>query len=92
MYKITDYSYKKARENKVLIINSTKGDYKIDIYTKDGDYITSIGNKNYKDYPTFLDEDGVEVAAKHRKRYLLRHSKDFKNKGTRGWYARTLLW
>ena len=49
MYKIKDYSYKKARELSLDIKPSKKAGKKIDVYKK-GDYITSIGDNRYKDF------------------------------------------
>lgn len=91
-YKITDYSFKKAKENNVIIEPSNKKLYKIDIFTKTGDYITSIGNKNYMDFGTYLKFDGETIAEKRRKLYLLRHSKDISKIGSRGWWSAKILW
>jgi len=44
-YKITDYSYARAKELDVRLKPSMKGNYKIDIFDKLGNYITSIGHR-----------------------------------------------
>lgn len=46
MYSIKDYSYDQAEKLGVKIRPSKKSHYKIDILDMNGDYITSIGNKN----------------------------------------------
>jgi len=61
-YKIKPYSYEQAKKIGVDIEPSTNPKYKIDIYTKEGKYITSIGARGYSDYPTFIEEDGKEYA------------------------------
>ena len=51
--KITLYIYKKVEENDFNIIPSTKKNKKIDVY-KNGEYIASIGDVRYNDYPTYI--------------------------------------
>jgi hypothetical protein len=46
VYKITNYSYKKAEENDLNIVPSKKKNKKIDVY-KNGEYIASIGDKDF---------------------------------------------
>jgi len=53
-YKIKPYSYERAKKIGVEIEPSTNPKYKIDIYTKEGEYITSIVARGYSDYPTFI--------------------------------------
>jgi hypothetical protein len=81
-----------ARKLGVIIKPSTKGLYKIDIFTKDGNYITSIGNRNYKDYITYVEEEGIDFANRRRDLYLKRHKKDIQNEFSRGWWAAAILW
>ena len=88
-YKIKKYSLVQARKLGVKIQPSTKGQYKIDIFDKKDNYITSIGNKNYSDYPSYLETDGKEYAETRRRLYRIRHSKD---KGIKGFYAMNILW
>jgi ribosomal protein L7/L12 len=91
MYKITDYSKKQADKLNVTIKPSQKKDKKIDVI-KNGNIIASIGNKNYKDYPTYLIKYGKEYADNKRRLYKLRHKNDRKKEGTAGYYADNLLW
>ena len=53
VYKITQYSYKKAKENDLNIVPSKKKNKKIDVY-KNGEFIASIGDVRYNDYPTYI--------------------------------------
>ena len=61
---------------------------KIDVF-KNGKYLVSIGDTRYKDYPTFLSHEGLEVAEKHRKFYRNHHRND---KGIAGKLAMHILW
>jgi hypothetical protein len=88
-YEIKQYSKDQAKKLNVIIKPSTKGNYKIDVYDSKSNYITSIGHKSYKDYPTYIEEKGIEYARKRQKLYQARHSKD---SGERGYYAKSILW
>ena len=88
MYHISDYSYQKAKDLGVTIYPSKRKYKKIDVY-KDGKYLVSIGDIRYKDYPTFLAQDGLEIAEKHRKLYRNRHRND---DGLAGRLAMHILW
>jgi len=89
-YKITQYSYDRAKELGVKIKPSQKGNYKIDVYDKSGDYITSIGHRQYKDYGQFLKTNGKEYADYRRDLFYKRH-KNYP-KYSRGWYSSYILW
>ena len=89
-YKITQYSYDRAKELGVMIKPSKKGNYKIDVYDKSGDYITSIGHKSYLDYPTIIKKNGKEYADYRRELFYKRH-KNYP-KYSRGWYSSYILW
>jgi len=89
-YKISDYSFARAKEINVRLKPSLKGNYKIDIFNNMGDYITSIGHRQYADYPTYLKNNGKEFADSRRDLYYKRH-KNYK-KFSRGWYASKILW
>jgi hypothetical protein len=90
-YKISDYSYKKAKLVGVEIKPSSNPKKKIDVF-KNGLRICSIGATGYNDYPSYLQNEGSEVANEHKTRYYQRHHKDISRLGTAGWYAWTLLW
>ena len=87
MYKIRPYHLQQAQSLGVEIKPSSKKFYKLDVY-KDGKYLTSIGDKRYKDYMLYQEED-PELAEKRRKLYWNRHKKD---NGIRGELAKRILW
>jgi hypothetical protein len=91
MYSITQYSKDQAKKLGVTIKPSDKKNKKIDVYKK-GEYVTSIGDKRYKDYPTYKKEEGQEIASTRRMAYKKRHEKDRHVKGTAGFYADKILW
>jgi hypothetical protein len=100
-YIITEYSKQKAKQLNVTIKPSTKKNKKIDVY-KDGQLISSIGSKNYKDYPTYIKEKGKQYADERRRLYKIRHKNDLNSgkggaptaSGTsgNGYYANKILW
>jgi hypothetical protein len=92
MYQIKPYSYRRAKEIGVEIKPSIKKNKKIDVYSQSGDYITSIGDIMYSDYPTYLQEVGEVFANERRRLYKIRHEKDRKVVGSTGWYADKILW
>ena len=91
MYQIKDYSYNKAKLLHVTIKPSTRKNKKIDVY-KNGDYITSIGAKNYNDYPTYIKKNGIDYANQRKKLYKERHKKDLNKPNSAGFYAYNILW
>ena len=91
MYKITNYSKRQAKKFGVTIKPSHNKNKKIDVYKNDT-FVTSIGATGYKDYPTYIKENGTKYATKRRKMYKVRHNKDINHKGFAGWYASKILW
>ena len=89
MYRITDYSYKQAKKLKVIIKPSTRKDKKIDIFKNDKK-VASIGNKNYLDYPSYIETKGKKYAEKRRELYKKRHKIDIDSGA--GLYANKILW
>ena len=92
MYNISNYSYKQAKKLNVIIKPSRLKNKKIDVFSKDGHKIASIGDKRYYDYPTYLQIYGKQYAEFRRKLYKQRHIKDRNIKGTAGYYADKILW
>lgn len=88
-YTITNYSKQKAKEYDVIIKPSKKKNKKIDVY-KDNKLIATIGQKGYKDYGKFLEEEGKEYADKKRELYRKRHKKDLTSGN--GLWTNRLLW
>jgi hypothetical protein len=89
-YKITAYSYKRAKKLGVQIKPSSNKKKKIDVY-KGTRKLASIGAIGYKDYPTFMKINKT-MAKERRRRYKTRHRKDRFNKGSPGYYADQILW
>ena len=75
MYTILPYTKDKAKQLGVTVTPSTKKGKKLDVF-KNGKLIASIGAIGYKDYPTYLKEDGQTVANERRRLYRLRHTKN----------------
>ena len=73
VYKITDYSYKKAKENDLIIKPYSKKNKKIDVY-KNNKFIVSIGDIRYNDYPTYIIKNGKSFADERRELYYKRHN------------------
>jgi hypothetical protein len=74
MYQITDYTKQRAKKIGVDIKPSTRKHKKIDVYHQ-GEYIASIGDVRYSDFPTYLKEKGREYAEERRRLYHIRHTK-----------------
>jgi len=91
MYNITNYTDKQAKLIGVTVKPSSNKKKKIDVY-KDNKKIASVGALGYKDYPTFIKENGLDYANKRKKLYKLRHEKDRHIKWSNGWLADQLLW
>ena len=89
-YKITDYSYDRAKEIGVKIKPSVKEKYKIDVYDKNDNYITSIGARGFLDFGTIIEKNGIDYANYRKELFYKRHGKY--KKGTRGWYSSYILW
>lgn len=86
-YKITKYSYDKAKQLGVQIYPSHNPKKKIDVY-KSKTFICSIGATGYKDYPMYIIERGKVYADNRRRLYKLRHTSN----GLCEYYANEILW
>ena len=97
MYKIKPYTLQRALELGVKVKSSTNPKYKIDVYDWNKNYITSAGRNPYKDFPTYIEENGLEYALKKRDLYRKRHRREItllgdRWLGSRSYYAWNLLW
>jgi len=95
-YKITTYTQNQAKRLGVKVKPSRSKGKKIDVF-KDGEKIASVGALGYADYPTFMDMERRGLipkgtANRRRAAYKVRHNKDRKVRGSRGFYADQLLW
>jgi hypothetical protein len=70
------------------IAPSKRKNKKIDVY-KDGNYVISIGDIRYSDYPTYIKTKGKAYADKRRELFYERNKN---NNGLAGEYAKKLLW
>jgi hypothetical protein len=96
MYKISDYTKKRAKALGVEVKPSRTKGKKIDVF-KNGTKVASVGALGYADYPTSmrLERQGkVEsgTAVIRRRSYKARHQKDRVVRGSAGYYADQLLW
>lgn len=89
MYKILPYSQKQAKLLGVKIKPSTRKNKKIDVFDKEGNYITSIGDNRYLDYPTYKMLYGKKYADERR---ILYHQRHINDNGDAGFLAKSILW
>ena len=89
MYKIKKYSYDQAQKLNVTIKPSEHKNKKIDVY-KDNNFICSIGDSRFYDFPSYLEID-KDLALERRRLYHIRHKKD-NVEGTKGYYSLKILW
>jgi len=90
-YKILPYTILQAKKLKVMIVPSENPKKKIDVY-KNNKKLYSIGDVNYKDFPTYLQTEGQVVANNRRRLYKIRHEKYRKIIGSKSYYSDNLLW
>ena len=88
-YQITDYSRQRAKELGVSIKTASNPKKKIDVY-KSGVKVATIGDSRYRDYPTYLKEEGKAFADSRRKLYKQRHKSDLLSGN--GYWANRILW
>ena len=91
LYKITNYTKKKAKKLGLLVRPSTNNTKKIDIFKK-GKKIASVGANGMNDFPTYINKFGIKYAKTRRRLYKQRHEKDRHKKWSNGWLADKLLW
>lgn len=91
MYTITAYTRRQAKRLGVTVQPSQVKGKKLDVF-KEGKKVASVGALGYKDYPTFLKEEGQAIANARRKAYKKRHQRDRLTLGSPGYYADQLLW
>ena len=90
-YEIKQYTFDQAKKHGYEVKVSTNKKKKIDVY-KDNVKIASIGDSRYKDYPTYIQEKGLDYAKVRRQLYHNRHKKDIEIKGSPGYLSSILLW
>ena len=90
-YKITEYSFNKAKLLNLVIKVSTNPSKKIDVY-KDNKFIGSIGDSHYQDYPNYLKIYGQIYADNKKNLYHARHRRNADVIYSKQWLALNLLW
>ena len=90
-YKIQPYSIEQANKLNVVIKPSSNKKKKIDVF-KDNKKVSSIGDINYDDYPTFILKKGKQYADNRRKLYKIRHNQHRNIKNTPSYFADKILW
>jgi hypothetical protein len=91
-YRIKQYTLNQAKKLGVVVKPSSVKGKKIDVFSKKGEKLASVGAIGYDDYPTFIEKRGKMYADSRRELYKIRHKKDRNKKGTPGFYADKLLW
>ena len=92
MFHIKPYHRLISRNLNVIIKPSTTRCYKLDVFDRDGNLITQIGDRRYSDFLSFVEEKGYDFAERRRELYLKRHKKDSQVEGSRGWFSAKILW
>ena len=90
-YIITHYTLKRAKKMNVTVKLSQQKNKKLDVFKNDVK-IATIGDSRYKDFPTYVIENGIEFANQRKRLYYLRHKKDIEKLNSNGFYAAKLLW
>ena len=91
-YKITEYSFNRAKELNLKIKKSQFLTKKLDVFTSDNKYIASIGDIRYLDYSHYLEINGEIYANKRRVLYHNRHTKNANIMFSKQWLCLKLLW
>ena len=75
-YKITQYSYDRAKESNLIIKVSKNKSKKIDVLTSDDKFIGSIGDSAYMDYGHYCIVYNKEYGDKRKILYHNRHKRN----------------
>ena len=90
-YQIKQYTFDQAKKHGYTVKLSSNRKKKLDVY-KGNLKIASIEDREYKDYPTYIQERGLTFANVRRALYHNRHKKDIEIKGSNGWLSSVLQW
>ena len=72
MYQILPYTFNQAKRMGVLISPSEKPKYKIDVYTKSGEFVSSVGASGYSDYPRRREVKNMLIIADDYIKYVIK--------------------
>lgn len=93
MYDIKPYTLEQAKKLNVIVQPSEKQYKKLDVFdARDKQYITSIGDTRYGDFPTYLKHYGQEYADKRRAAFHKRFKTETLKPYTNAYYSAKLLW
>ena len=91
-YNIQPHTFLMAKRLGVKVRPSNNPKKKIDVLGWNGHFICSVGDIDYGDYSTYLIKAGEHCANERRRLYHIRHRKDGDMIGSKGYYAKYLLW
>lgn len=91
VYDIKQYSFDQAAKLGVTIKPSKTKGKKIDVF-KGNEKVASIGALGMADYPTYIEDKGLDFAQNRRRLYRIRHNKNIEKKGSPGFFASRILW
>ena len=91
-YIITQYSYDQAKKLNLIIKVSKNKNKKIDVYNFDNEFINSIGDIRYNDYPNYCIQYNKEYANERRRLYHIRHQKNMNVINSKQYLSGNLLW
>ena len=91
-YIITQYSYDKAKQLNLIIKQSKNKGKKIDVYTINNDFLHSIGDIRYNDYPSYLLIYNKQYADERKRLYNIRHQKNINIVNSKQYLSANLLW
>ena len=91
-YNITDYSYKQAKKLNLIIKQSKNKGKKIDVYDINNEFLHSIGDIRYNDYPSYLSTYNKQYADERKRLYHIRHQKGINIINSKQYLSANLLW
>jgi hypothetical protein len=90
-YTIKARTYANAKRLGVDIKLAKNKDKKLDVF-KNGKKISTIGDSNYLDYASYIQQKGIQYANVRKKIYRVRHKDDINVKNTPGYFSSKILW
>ena len=91
-YNITDYSYNQAKKLNLIIKPSINKNKKIDVYTINNEFLHSIGDIRYNDYPNYCIIYNEKYADERKRLYHIRHQKIINVINSKQYLSANLLW
>ena len=91
-YNITQYSYDKAKKLNLIIKQSKNTNKKIDVYTINNQFLHSIGDIRYNDYPSYYIIYNKQYADERRRLYHIPHKKGINIINSKQYLSANLLW